>query len=539
MSRDSRSTLGPLVVCTTLAFLGLVVTGDRAVANGLSVEKVQRVRIGGYAEGVTFVRNGPLAGEIAFVDGHEVWGVPARGHENQKARVLFSLTGLSLQGRVQGISYVDSRKLFLVNDDSQKDKLFWVDHQGRPKGILNLQYVGSYFPFHLEGLAYVPSGSILFPDHIVMAVWDPPDASTSRVLVINPQGQVVHQIISSAADGFSGCVPSQGTLAGVTWLPGDLLLLGSGDELCTIEFDGDPVGVPVPDNSPNGFGEGAARLPDGNLVVLGYPQRLLFFDSNLNRLPEKDRNDVVGLGLGMPQGVAWNSATNRHLVKHAPVGFAVQSLVSAIPRSLDTATTVIDLAAAGYPAVRPLEYLADENLLAGGHRGRGGPPASTLRFRGLVLFDNAGVLVPPPLPSPPDGTKRPATLAYVPGQSPGSGTFVVGFEGEPTKLYFLERMGSVVGAPLDLATTTALTGINAVAYFNAGSGGRLLIFGSPDTSRAVITDLTGAKIAEFNYRKALDLVAASDLATVRARPGESRFSVVSALSGELIVFEVE
>ena len=39
------------------------------------VEILTRARLGGYAEDLAFVTNGPLANHIVMVEGYEIWGI--------------------------------------------------------------------------------------------------------------------------------------------------------------------------------------------------------------------------------------------------------------------------------------------------------------------------------------------------------------------------------------------------------------------------------------------------------------------------------
>ncbi len=319
--------------------------------------------------------------------------------------------------------------------------------------------------------------------------------------------------------------------------------------LCTIDFDGVSAGAPVSVAAPDGIGEGVARLADGRVVALGYPQRLLFFDASLNRLTASDRNDVIGLGLNLPRGIAWDGPGGRHLISHGIGGALQVGAVSAVPPSLVSSTQLVDLFAippGPYPQTRSLEFLADEGLIALAHRGQGAPlPPSPSRFRGILLYDSGGAFVDaidsPASPPPPPGNRlRPYALSYVPGATTGTGEFVAVFSGSPQIVYFLDRTTGAVTGSVNLSmTTAAVSSIAAITRFDAGAGDRLLVFEASPSSRAVITHLSGVKQAEFDYRTTLGLIGPFDLGTIFAGPTASRFSVVNGDGGELMVFEVK
>ncbi len=556
VGRVGRSTRRLLAVAILLT-LGTVLIADQVIAQTASVTKLSGACVGGYSEDITFVSKGPLTDHIVFTDGYEAWGVPGQALGNAKARKLFDYKALPILSLPTGIEHITSRKLFVVNDNLQLTSLFLVDHQGRARGTLSLNYLGGYLPNHFEGIGYVPPSAGRFPDHLVLVTVDP-GFTAGRLEVVDLQGQVVDEIlpveITPGVFQFNGCPADSANLGSVTYLPGDRLLLSFFDanaSLCTIDFDGVSAGAPQLVATPDGMGEGVTRLADGRIVALGYPQRLLFFDQNLNRLTASDRNDVIGLGLNVPRGIAWDSVNGRHLISHG-TGDLRPVLVSAVPTSLAGSTPVIDLLLSPpgpYPQSRHIEFLSDELLIALAHRGQGPlPPPPPARFRGILLYDGSGVLqgtIDSPL-SPPLAPNRPFALTYVPGLTPGMGQFVVVFLSEPSTLYFLDRMtGLVTGSPVDLSTTTAaLSSISAITYFDPGSGGRLLVLGPSSTtpsssSRAVVVNLAGVKQAEFNYRTALGLIGPTDLGTMAAGPTASHFSVVNGVGGELMTFEVK
>lgn len=495
------------------------------------VDVLQRVRLGGYAEDVTYVSHGPLARHIVFVDGYEVWGVPGQAHGRPKARKLFDLRALGIGVVPNGIAYVASRRLFYVNDASQTSRLFLVDHQGRPRGIREIRRLGGYRPWYAEAIGYIPPEAGSYGDHLVMVARDSP-SSGSRLEFIELDGQVVREVVPQCPGE-----PDATRLLGVAYVPGDRLLLSfhTTESLCTVDFDGVPVG---PGTQVEGvhIGEGVVRLDDGRIVVLAYPERLLFFDAELTRRPEDDRNDVVGLGLMMPAGVGWDSDGRRFLVVNGGGESAGSGTtqVSAVPSSLDRATRVIDLTVGPYPGTRGPAYISGERLIVVAH---GWQP-----FRGLLVYEAGGTLKDALDLAP----RRPSSVAYIPGTDFGAGEFVVRYPGEPAVLYFLDRHGATLRSlDLSLQSTANLASVYGFTYFSRGSpdGGRLLVLGIRDPSRpfdvrAVVTDPDGTAVGEFDPEPTLGLLYPTAVAAITTGSLAGAFAMLDHSAGELVIFRL-
>jgi hypothetical protein len=528
---------------------------------------LQRARIGGYAEGVAYVGNGPLAGYLAMRDGHEVWGVPAPYSAALPLRKLFDLRGLDMVGHAAAFTYVESRRAFaLISQEVAGHTLWYVNARGRQTGsaLLELPLPDGYMPFYFEGLTHIPASAGRYPDHLATLGQDG-TTGEARVVVFDQQGRFAHQMVPACLDAAGQ--PLDPFFGDLQYLPGDRLLLvswdaGSGSFLCTTDLDGISTAPATFVPSATGVGEGVTRLPDGRVVVLEWPQSLLFFDAALGRLPGLDRHDVIGLGLDTPRGIAWDHGRRRHLVSYRePLADPWPTAVASLPAGLSRATKVVDLV--HYPGFDPnaprylntnagTTFLPVESRLVVPSRGLGVPtpppgvPALPW-FRGLLLYDpGTGALLEqidlngqgdPTLP--PNARGRPRMAAWIPGASPGTGRFAVSFQGgtEQTKLYFFERDGTPSGGPVELSAS--LGAIIGLESFEMSHSRRLLIVGlvpgqSAGLRTVLVTDLAGTVLDSFDPWVELG-VPGLDVSSITSGPYAGSFAMVDN-QGELVVF---
>lgn len=485
-----------------------------------TVTLLDRAKIGGYSEDITFVTNGPLANHIIVLDGYEVYGIPGQAHGKPPMRKLFDIKGLGTEIAPRGITYIESEKLFVLNDPRQPTKLFLFDHRGRGQGTRTIQYLNGYLPEHLEGMTYIPSSSAVFPDHVAMITWDTLGSGPSRIEVLRRDGQVVAEISPNWPSGFE-----TETMGDVMFLSSNrLLVTGFFGDIWTVDFAGNVLAGPQIVTGAEG-GEGIVQMSDGRIAYVASPQDLLFFDNNLNRLPSEDRHDVIGLNLNRPRAIAWNSDTNNHLISHLepPSIGLTASNVAAVPPSLDIATEAIDLVSGGFLRSAKMTYLPDEHLIAIAH---------DISPRAILLYDNSGSLV--------------EQLSLVPNQRPGAITYIpttaqfgVRVAAELQKLRIYSRTGALVRT-IDLSSI-GVTTIVGVAFFNPShpSGGQFLIIDNSLTNdRAVITDFNGNLLGEFNYRSALGLPTPTDVSAITTGPQAGAFSMVDAEAGEIVIFRL-
>jgi len=525
-----RSAFILLFSLTTLLLIG---------SAGVAQTALNHARLGNNIEDITFVNKGPLANHIVMLDGYEVFRLPVEeerraggrddndgndhgndeGH-NQSVRKLFDLRHLPIQVAPRGIAYVESEKLFVLQDPSQRTKLFFVDRKGHLRSTRTIQYLNGFDPVHLEGLVYLPVNSPVFPDHLVMVAWDEnldcDDGQGSRLEVMTRQGQVVAEIFP---DSPLRC----NNFAGVGSLEPNRLLVTSlqDNTISTLDFTGHIVGPQV-----SAFGaiaiEGIVQLSDGRVVTADYATgRLYYFSAGLNRRAGDDRSNTIGLSLSGPAGVAWNSDTHEHLVL---TPYITTRVVAAVSQTLGSGRTIVNLTSTPFARAVRLSYLPDEHLIALAH------PNSP---RAVLLFNAAGSLVEQVVtPPPPGGSLR--TVEYIPTTQ----QFAVGFGPAPL-LRIISRTGALVRT-IDLAPT-GITAVGGVAYFNSAhpSGGEFLILDSGLTNdRAIITDFNGNLLSEFNYRDRLGVLNATDVAFISTGPQAGAFSLVDLDSSELVVFRL-
>lgn len=492
---------------------------------------VSRTQIGGYSEDITFVSSGPLKDNIIIADGYDVYAVKntKKSKKVEPMVKLFDLRSLGLDINPRGITYIESEALFVVvNIDVQPTKFFLFDSQGQSRGTRTVQYLNGYVPVHQEGLTYIPSSSPAFPDHLVMATWDDYAAGPSRLEVIRRDGQVEAEI-------FPNWPPDHANefIGGVAFLsPNRLLVTFFDNTIWTIDFAGNVVSGPQTVADANGF-EGIVQMNDGRIVAVGVPQNLLFFDSNLNRLPDLDRNDIIGLNLNNPTAVAWNTTTNQHLIAHDLVTAPTNGArISAVPTTLDSASPVVNLSA--FPVAARMSYLPGEQLIAVAHRN---DPRAILLFRNDGTLHSQIDLSPASLGQNLGGL---ISVAYI----PSTNQFAVRFNGvganpfpERRKLRIISRTGALERT-IDLSCT-GTQGIAGLDYFNPAdpSGGQFIIIGS--AGRVLITDFNGNLLREFNSRVKLGLFSPIDLAAITTGPQAGAFSVVDSGSGEMVIFRLD
>lgn len=480
-----------------------------------------RARLGNNVEDVTYVSKGALSNHVVTLDGYEVFGLPASGNGNAPFKKLFDLRSLPINIGPRGIAYVESEGLFVLQEPSQPDKLFFVDHKGKLQSTRTIQYLGGFAPVQLEGLAYLPADSPSFADRILMVAWDEDldcdDGSGTRIEVINRSGQVEAEIFPDAP------VRCQ-NLGGVAFTKSGRLLLTdyNVNTIDTLDLAGHVVAPQVSVAGPLAL-EGVVQVKDGRVVVCDYSSgKLLYFDASLNRRAGDDRANAIGFGVSEPSGVAWDSDAGRHLVLS---GLGLQRpKVDAVPVALNSASSVIaSLNADGFPVPDRLSYMPDEHRIVIGHRG--GP-------RAFLLYDGAGAFVETVnVPPPPGGTLR--GVEYIPTTQ----QFATRLTSNNLLLQIRSRTGAAVRT-IDYAPT-GITTIGGVAYFDPAhtSGGRLLVFdGLVSAHRAVITDFNGLLLGDFNYRDKLNALVAQDVAFISTGPQAGAFSLIDTDNSELIVF---
>jgi hypothetical protein len=498
---------------------------------------VNRARVGGYAEEITFVTSGALKGQLVMMNGYELYSVEL-AKKSTLTRVC-KLESPELDQFVNGLTFVPSEGLFVMNNAPHPDKLFFFDQGCSFKGTRTIQYLDSnYRPGHIEGMAYIPGDAPTFPDHLIMVAWDTLGAADVRLVIMRRDGVVVAEI---HRPDWPAQLLSDGGTGDVMYLSPNRLLVSAyhPDSLWIIDFSGNIISGPLPTGGANGMGEGIVRLDDGRVVATNYPQNLLVFDKNLNRQPQDDRHDVIGVNVNVPNGIAWDSDANRLLVTHDTT-LNLSASVSGLSTALNTTTPIVNLNP--FALTRQTAYLPQDDLIA------------VLRFggpddRAILLFNTDGTLHSQISLSPTSlgqNFGQPLALAYL----PGTDEFIVGFNGTPAtqlqerlRLRVISRTGTLVRT-IDLAAT-GTAGINGIEYFEdpEGGGGRLLLIAG--FGRMVVTDLdgnsrrpNGALFGEFNVRVKLGLITRNDVAAITSGPLAGAFAIVDSNGGEVVIFRL-
>ncbi len=513
------------------AVLLMLFTAAAATATPL-VQVVDRQILGSHIEDTEFVRTGPLSRQLVAVSGSGVYAasVDQSAAGPRGFRKLFDLRGLPfITMTPRGVAWIESERRFAFVQTGQLQRLVFTDITGADLGTREIRYANGFAPSHAEGLAYLPNSSRQFPDHLVTVAWEGSPVTGSRLEIIARTGEVVHEIFPNLGDGL---------LSSVAYDVSGRLLIGFerfepfADELYAIDFNGNVLAGPV---IVGDFLEGIAESPDRRIWLTNF-DRALGYDHVFTRRPEDDQSFAVGLGLASPRGLAWNSNADLHLVNawdgaHSAFGDVNLKIVS-IPQALDRYTTLVEpIFDPVHPLSRPdrLSFLPDEDRFVVASRGP--------RFiRGLAIYNTDGSWHELLRLRKADGSidsGQPGLVEYI---APVH-RFAVRFmeTTELKKVKFYERDGTFAGE-IDLAPL-GIAFVGSLAYFNPDhpSGGEFLLFAND--GRALIADLQGTVIDEFDYRQ-LGLWSPMDLAAITTGPQAGAFAVVDFDTCELIVFRL-
>jgi hypothetical protein len=492
-------------ICFLLALL-LVLIMLAATAALPQVQILQRTRLGNQTEDITFVSSGQWTDYVALADGYQVGGIKT----GVPPRVLFGVQQLGIRVSPRGIAYMPTESLFAIDDGTEVSTLFLADSLGHAQGTRTIQYLNGFLPDFIEGLAYIPRTSPLFPDDLILAANS--FTGFSRLEVMLRSGEGVNEIVLDPA--------TFPYVTGVAFHAPNRILVSASNQIWDVDFNGNIVGGPI---TVDGAGdiEGIVQLSDVDIAAADYVAgKLFFFDHNLNRLPNKDRNYKIGVGVSIPIGVAWNSDTNQHLVSHS-AGFPQTPEIVAIPPTLDKATQVVNLAADGYDGSQRLDYLSDRHLIA----------ASVRSTKQIVFFDNggnqAGQIDVSTIGSP-------EAIAYIPTAK----QFAIKCHESQLVIDIVDEQGNLVRT-VDLSSTP-LDRIISVTYFQPNPGvERFLILGGSGANLALVTDLQGNVKSSFNYREKLGVITPSDTAAITTGPQKGALSLVDNGDSEMVIFKLQ
>jgi hypothetical protein len=514
-----------------LIMLGAVTTLTLAAKrpSNVKVKVLDRARLDCSSEDLEYVPNGPLAGRLVILDQAHVLGMRVVGRGDSKVKQLFDMPDLPV--RPNGIAYVEPLQLFVIDSRDKVDTLYFIDSKGKVKFTRTIQYLDDYLPTAVEGLAYIPSSSASYPDHLVLVTLDEFEPYDNHLQIIRLDGLVEKDIVVPQSISTDGLM-----LGSVTFLPSDMLLVGaySSEPLFIVDFNGNVTAAPHCGSCGDltgGF-EGLARTPSGLIVGAGSYGKLIYFDEDLNYLPELDQVYAPNLGLVGLRGIAWDSQVGQFLIHYRPAGVPFQAHVTTVPPSLDSTNPLTDINL-NYTAVRGLAYLPDENKFAMGFPTRAIAQSSILIYN---MDDTDGI---------PDETVElsglglgdPTCLTYIPGRQ----YFAVAFSNSDSSLTIVNRNGTGVIESVDFAPI-GVEVIRSVAFFNPShpSGGQFLIHAEPGR-RVLITDFSLNVLGEFDAYPTLGLTRLDnyyDVVAITSGKYAGAFGMYGD-SGELVIFSIK
>lgn len=487
---------------STRRVAALLAVGCALVISGCSK------RMGHNVEDLAMITQGPLAGQVASLDGYDVYLSELRGTWGSSHKA-FNLRNTSISGGPRGIAYNPKTRAFLFTNPRKPSYLLRTDERGRELPALPLQYPDDYQHYHSEGLAYIPESAPRFGGKTLLIGVQLEPEFKCRIFVVNDQGKVEDELT------LEGSL-HQEWISSIAYDQNGGLWVSQGDnKIHHFDLNGQKLGdaVEIPDaQSIEGLASNAkgqvfaGDLFDGKVRVL---------DQDLQRLPERDSSYEIGAGMTFPLAITFRPDQHRLSVLHlGKKGFRV-------------ANTGLDLKQVSEQFVLEKDATYQSSMTWVEREGR----YAVLRASsGEIWFvDEQGT------------TQDTLDLsAHMPIQAidylPSTGQFALlcGDIAQGQEIHLVERDGSESGE-YELA---ALSGIDqAVSMASYQHAGRLtfVVAQTPEQGSSMRAfDLEGARYWDLDYRKALGIVYPANLTTVDMEivpslavtdPGSSRISV--------------
>ncbi len=494
---------------------------------------LRRARLGNSTEDISYRPSGVLAGQFIVLDGYDVLLVPPKGAGGGPQK-LFDVRGLAVTGAPRGIAFLESERLFVLNDLRRRSTLLLADLKGRATGERTIQYPARFAPDQVEGLDAVAAPTLTGStgELLVLSAISFTPTLRSHLELLTRSGDTYRtsRDIVPAEPLGSSFVAGAAFRSGLAPLREGGFVVGGDDFVHLLDPAGNilrsaqiPEAISV---------EGVAETETGLIYAADVAAGKLFaLGQKLNRTPQLDIDYRIGLGLFAPLGLAWDANAQRHLVLSTSVATGAPQ-VSGVSTALDSAEQFIDLAAQNFPRGRRMAYVAEEGLLAVAHQ---------RTPRAILLFDKKGQLAETIDVS---AAGSPSALAYIP--STREFAVRVTEAGLATVLFIFSREGQLT-RKVDLSAT-GITSIVALTHFGAPRGDfgadRFLVLdgpvtdADPVTNRAVITDLDGNLLSEFDTRKSLGVLNPGDVAEVTTGEQAGALSIIDRSSNELVVFRL-
>lgn len=470
------------------------------------IRKVKSVELSTYSEDITYIRTGPHAKHLAFVEGTKVYAYPVSSKGTGSIKELFDTTGMAPSNAIHGLAYMDSEKRFAAVFANDWHRMIVIDAHGRVEGERPITFPPGYTPGYVEGIDYIPPGAPAsdYPDHLAMCSAGTTGAgvTVSNILIVTRNGEVVRQI------PLPGQYPGCGAVAYRS--EGQLLVTGyDGDwgVITIIDFSGNSLG-----NSPQRVdqaGEGLACLPDGTVLGGGMGGQIVMLDPYLIRKPEGDRTFRETQGLaGSVMGVAWNSGKHGFVLTGYRFSANTIYALHDLPTTFTGAAWLTDL----YPRESPpyfrprkLTYLPAEDLIGMVQPHSAFPYSPVLSiqlFHGGDGSHYGQINLEPALA----GRGNPSGIAY--NRSFNQFAVTLTGSGEAGKVHLVDRVGGFVRTIDYSGTIPSL--ISSVEFFPSAT--ELLL---SDGHTVYVGDLNGHITAQY---PASDVIgnegAISDLAAI-------------------------
>lgn len=516
----------------------LVVLGTLVLPTAFGAESrvVKEVVLDTYSEDITYIPTGPFASHVAFLEDMKVVGYPA-SRAKDTVRTLLDFSSAQPTFRPNGLAYIETERRFAVvtRDDVHALRLF--DAIGRLTATRVMEYPEGYEANFVEGLAYIPPGAEVYPDHLALCTGriDPATGNqVSDILILERDGTLARQV--HVASDYANCL-------GVAFQPPNRLLISGFDgdygTITAIDFDGNIAG---PMTHLANSVEGLVVLPSGEVLAIGSRGTVYSFDGSLQRQPQRDRVYRPDLGVSSAVGLAWDSGRDRFVVSgRSPDvdGTEVWALFN-VAAALDGATKLAGLYYVDHPPYYwpgRLTFLPGESRIAMRQVRRRNPGHPQFVPESIQLFGNTDGVQVEEINLESLSLGNPLGIAWLPERQ----QFAVSFSGAaPGWVHLLNRAGAVEGT-IDYSTMVNAR-VASLAFFNPShpSGGQLLLSTGPTV---FIGTLDGNITGQFPATEFPGMVSVGDMATVTSGAYEGKFAAVAGSRWgsitKLIIFTVD
>lgn len=472
-------------------------------------------RMGHNVEDLTVIESGPLAGQLAALDGYDVYLSPTQGSPKAPKKA-FDLHKTSISGGPRGIAYVPELASFIFTNPRKPEYLLRTDAKGKELSPLKVQYPSDYKHYHSEGLTYLPHCAPKHGGKILMVGVQLEPEFKCRLFVLNLEG-IVEDEIQLEGDLH------QGWIASVAYDQQGGLWVSQGDnKLHHFDLDGKKLQEPVEVADAHSL-EGVATTKDGSLFVGDlFDGQLRHLDKNLKRNFEHDRVYAFGHGASFPLALAWRPDLKRIAVQHlSPKGFRFVH-------------TPVDLKSVEERFILEKDATYESSMTWIDSEGR---YAVVRKASGEVWFVND------------DGAKTDmldlsehmpiVALDYIPSQQQFA--LLSGATDDEQELRLLSRDGTTMGE-FDLMALSGIKSAVSMATYTSKGKPVFVIAQTPEQGNALSAfDLDGTVHWTLDYRKELGVIYPANTTVIDADvlpsfavsdPGSSKISVFTPPDGE-------